>query len=552
MKEESAQSTLNVSKTDAVGTPEVTAEVSNRLSQDEVINRLFAPDQFLPQPRNEKAIVLVTEGGVERGVTHLEVETLIAHGADQLRKRGVKADDNVVFYCDNSPELTATVLSCWSLNSMAALIDYRAERPAVLAICKKLNAKLLVTAKRLYKDFALETKYFAEAGLEVLDVADLADSKDTAPKTQVDIKAIDLDRPAFTILTSGTTGNPKTSVHTLRSLVVNIIDLAEAANQHGSITALTPLPLSHVFGLTVFLIAQVLGAKTVLTQLEPVGFIKAVHRHKPDWIAALPQFYGAMLSAPNGFIKLDNAKLLLCGGAPLTVSLADKFQETFGKQLNNGYGSTECKLVAFNRDGGATLSAGTPVGDIKIEIVNEQGEVLPEGEIGEVRIAGPMLMEKYLDNEDETRKAIRSGWYYTGDIGRFEGGHLFVVGRKDDVVVVGGVVVRSGIVEEALRNNPQVKDVAVTAVGNRRLGQIVKASIVLVDDKVGEKLMSTKREVRLETERELQRAFKAFCKDRLTRFQRPMKWEFLGPHDDLPKTLAGKTDKKKLSAAKSA
>lgn len=522
-----------------------------RLSQSDVINRLFAPDRFLPQPRNDKAIVIVTEGETERAVTHRQLENLIGFGAEQLRECGVKAGDKVVFYCDNSPELTALVLSCWSLNAMAALIDYRAERAAVLAMCKKLDAKLLVTAKRLYKDFALEARFFTEAGLEVLDVSAFADYKDTASKSPLDIQSIDLDRPAFTILTSGTTGNPKTSVHTLRSLVVNIIDLVEAANQHGRITALTPLPLSHVFGLTVFLIAQVLGAKTVLTQLEPVGFIKAVHRHKPEWIAALPQFYGAMLSAPHGFVNLSNARLLLCGGAPLTVSLAEKFQETFGKQLNNGYGSTECKLVAFNRDGGPTLCAGKPVGAIKIEIVNEQDEVMPEGKIGEVRIAGSMLMNGYLDNEKESRKVLRSGRYYTGDIGRFENGHLFVVGRKDDVVVVGGVIVRAGIVEEALRNNPQVKDVAVTAIEDKRLGQIVKASIVLMDDKIGEKLKATKREVRLEAQHELQQQFRAFCKENLTRFQIPMKWEFLGPHDDLPKTLAGKTDKKKLSGAKS-
>lgn len=535
----------------AGGAQEEFGESDPRLSQSDVINRLFAPDRFLPQPRNDKAIVIVTEGETERAVTHRQLENLIGFGAEQLSECGVNAGDKVVFYCDNSPELTALVLSCWSLNAMAALIDYRAERAAVLAMCKKLDAKLLVTAKRLYKDFALETRFFTEAGLEVLDVSAFAEYKDTAPKFPLDIQSIDLDRPAFTILTSGTTGNPKTSVHTLRSLVVNIIDLVEAANQRGRITALTPLPLSHVFGLTVFLIAQVLGAKTVLTQLEPVGFIKAVHRHKPEWIAALPQFYGAMLSAPQGFVNLSNAKLLLCGGAPLTVSLAEKFQKIFGKQLNNGYGSTECKLVAFNRDGGPTLCAGTPVGDIKIEIVNEQNEVMPEGKIGEVRIAGSMLMNGYLDNEKESRKVLRSGCYYTGDIGRFENGHLFVVGRKDDVVVVGGVIVRAGIVEEALRNNPQVKDVAVTAIEDKRLGQVVKASIVLMDDKIGEKLNATKREVRLDAQRELQRQFRAFCRENLTRFQIPMKWEFLGPHDDLPKTLAGKTDKKKLSGAKS-
>ncbi|CAN5562057.1 long-chain-fatty-acid--CoA ligase LcfB [soil metagenome] len=523
-----------------------TAETVKRLSQEDVILRLFAPTSNLPGPRDGKAIVVVTAGGSERAVTHSRIENLIAHGIKQLKERGVKEGDKVVFYCENTPEFTSSILACWSLNAMAMLVDYRAERADVLAMSKNVEAKLLVTSKKLYTDYASESKLFTEAGLEVLDVTPFADIKDTAQKSQFDIQSLDLDRPAFAILTSGTTGSPKTAVHTLRSLVLNIIDLLEVADLPGNLTALTPLPISHIFGLTVFLITQVLGAKTVLTPLEPVGFVKAVHRHKPELVAALPQFYGALLSAPKGFINLSNARLLLCGGAPLTVSLADKFEETFGKRLNNGYGSTESKLVAFNKDG-PTLSVGKPVGGVKVDIVNELHEVLPAGKSGEVRISGPILMNGYLDKEQESKKVLHNGHYYTGDIGRFEGDSLFVVGRKDDIIIVGGVVVHAGEVEEALRNYPEVKDVAVTAVQNKRLGQIVKASVVLVDEKFTERLKSSDRNENLGAQRQLQRQFKAFCKEHLSRYQRPMRWDFLTPHDNLPKTLAGKTDKKKIS-----
>ncbi len=282
-------------------------ETVEKLSQEDVIGRLFAPASNLPEPRADHAIVVVTAGGTERAVTHQHIENLIAHGIEQLKERGVKEGDKVVFYCENSPEFTSTILACWSLNAMATLIDYRAERTQVQTISKKLGAKLLVTSQKLYKDYKRETKFFTEAGLDVLDVAPFAQFKDTAPKSQFDMQALDLDRPAFTILTSGTTGNPKTAVHTLRSMVQNIIYLLEAADLPNNITALTPLPISHIFGLTVFLITQVLGAKTVLTELEPVGFVKANHRHKPDLVAALPQFYGALLSAPKGFIDLSNA-----------------------------------------------------------------------------------------------------------------------------------------------------------------------------------------------------------------------------------------------------
>lgn len=504
------------------------------MDANDVIRRLFTPASYLPEPRNEQAIVSVSSGGVEQAITHKQIENLIWHGIEQLRKCGVKEGDTVVFCCENRPEFSSTILACWALKAMATLIDYRAKPVDVLEICQKLDAKLLLTSKKLYAKFESEAKLFTNTAL--LDVTQFDEFKSNALKSQFDIGTLDLDRPALALLTSGTTGPPKTSVHNLRSLVQNIVDLVDAAGLQGNMTALTPLPISHIYGLAFFLVSQVLGFKTVLTELEPVGFIKAIHRHKPELIAALPQFYGALLRAPEGYIDLSNARLLLCGGAPLTISLADKFEEAFGKQLNNGYGSTECKLVAFNKDG-PVLSVGKPVGDIKVNIVNEKDEVLPEGELGEVRITGSMFMEGYLDNDKETKKVLHDGHYYTGDIGYLKNGYLFVVGRKGDVVIVGGVVVQAGEVEDALRSYEEVKDVAVMAIPNNHLGQIIKATVVLMDDKITDK-------------QQLERQFKAFCKENLSRYKRPMKWEFLGPHDDLPKTLAGKTDKKTMESTR--
>lgn len=546
MKNEPAQSRLDDANSSCYPLIGIAEGTERRLSQDDVLRRLFAPATNLPDSRNEQAIVVVS-ALTERAVTHSQIENLLAHGVEQLKDHGVKEGDRVVFYCENSPEYSSMILACWALNAGAALIDYRAKRSDVLAMSKKLGAKLLVTSKKLYKNFASESKLFTEDGLDLFDVSCLVDCKDKVQKWQFDIDTLDLDGPAFAILTSGTTGRPKTSVHTLRSLAGNVIDLAEVADLQSNMTALTPLPISHIFGLSVLLVTQVLGVKTVLTELDPVTFVKSVHKHKPHLIAALPQFYGALLSAPDKYIDLTDVKLLLCGGAPLTVSLADKFEEKFGKVLNNGYGSTESKIVALNKDGPA-LSVGKPVGSVKIDIVNERDEVLPDGKVGEVRISSSMLMNGYLNNEKETQKVLHNGHYYTGDIGHFEDGNLFVAGRKDEVIIVGGVVVRAGEVEEALRKNHEVKEVAVTAVQNKRLGQIIKACVVVMDSKAATKLKSNNRDECLEAQRQLQRQFKDFCQEHLSRYKRPMQWEFLGPHDSLPKTLAGKVDKKNMSS----
>lgn len=473
---------------------------------------------------------------------------MIAQAANQLKSRGITEGAKVVFFAENSPELISTILACWTLNAMAVLVDFRATRKDVLAICKRLDVKHLITSRGLYKSFEREIWRFTEEGLELFDVLSLADLKDDAPEHHFDTDTLDLDRPAFTILTSGTTGAPKVSVHNLRSLVLNIKDLADASELQPNMTALTPLPISHIFGLTVLLVTQVIGMQTVFTTLEAKPFVKSVHKYKPELIAALPQFYGGLLSEkiPRGYIDLSNAKLLLCGGAPLTVSLAEKFAETYGKKLNNGYGSTESKIFALNQTG-PVMSVGVPVGGVSIDIVNEQDEVLPEGRLGEIRISSDILMTGYLNNEEETRKVLHDGHYHTGDIGRIEDGNLFVVGRKGDIVIVAGAVVYAGVVEEVLRQNPAVIEVAVTAVPNRFVGELVKATVVVSDDEVAKRLNSDDESVVQDAQRQLLVQFKAFCKEHLSRYQRPMKWEFRGPQEGLPKTLAGKTDKKKLA-----
>jgi acyl-CoA synthetase (AMP-forming)/AMP-acid ligase II len=519
--------------------------MDHRLSEKDVFARLFAPSSNLPEKRNGPALVIHTDG-VERSVTHVQVENLIAGAMQQLKARGLKEGSNVVFYCENGLEFSPTLLACWALKATTTLVDYRMKRVDLLNVCKKLNTQLLLTSK-LHSGLAHETDLIPGAQIDVMDSSQLAAFKDTPPEKKFDIATLAMDHPALLLLTSGTTGAPKTSQHSLRSLAQNILDLADASGLESNMTAVTPLPVSHIFGLSVLLVSQVLGMKTVLTSLDPVGFIKAIHKHKPEMIAALPQFYGAMLSAPDGAIQLKDTKLLLCGGAPLTVSLAEKFERKFGKRLNNGYGSTESKIVAFNYDG-PDLSVGKPVGSVQIDIVNDLHEPVPEGRSGEVRITTRTLMSGYLNNEDENGKVLQNGQYYTGDFGRLENGYLFVAGRKSDIILVGGAVIQAGEIEEALRNCSEVKEVAVTAVANKRLGQIIKASVVLLDPEVSKKLKSTNETERVEAKLELQHRFKAFCKEHLSRYKRPMKWEFFGLHDDLPKTLAGKIDKKSMSA----
>ena len=512
-------------------------------SEHDVLVRLFTPSNKMAHPSGKKAVVVVGKGA-EHGATHNEMEMLIQRSLSHLKASGITAGENIVFCCENRLEFSATLLACWALNATATLVDYRTEAKEVFAVCEKLEAKLLFTSWSI-SDLTFSGYSGLERPFKVIRVDELSSLSTNVPKSSIDFENIDMDRPSLALFTSGTTGTPKTAVHNLRSLIQNVIELARVVDLPEDFTALTPLPISHIFGLTVLLVTQALGMTTVLTDLDPVTFIKAVYSHKPQLIAALPQFYGALLSAPAGLIDLTDSRLLLSGGSPLTVSLADKFEETFGKRLNNGYGSTESKIFALNKDG-PVLSVGKAVGSAQIEIVDSQGIILPDGQFGEVRVTSPTLMDGYLNDDKKTKSVLRNGQYYTGDFGRLEHDYLFVAGRKDDIVTVAGVVVHAAEVEETLRGYSQVKEVAVTAVSNKRLGEVIAADVVLMDENQASGLKSTDPAERQATKQALIRQFKAYCADHLSRYKRPMIWNFLGPHDDLPKTLAGKVNKKEL------
>ncbi len=513
------------------------------LTQQEAMARMFLPATSRPELKDRPAIIQAVKG-TERSVTNAQIENLIAGAIKELKRFGVEKGNKVVLCSENSPEFSSTILACWALNAMAILIDSRLPSQDLSKVTQKMGANQLVTSKNIFPDFKSQCKILTDEHIKVLEISEISDYKNKKSDTPFDPTTIDTKQPAFTILTSGTTGEPKAALHDLESLMINLVELGELTGLDGSMTCVMPLPISHIFGLEVLLVSQIFGTNVVFSELDPVAFIKLVHKHKPELIAGLPQFFGAMLMAPDGAINLSNAKLLLCGGAPLTVSLAEKFEKKFGKRLNNGYGSTESKIVALNKVGPMD-SVGQFVKSAKIDIVNERDEVVPDGTTGEVRIAGPWLMTGYYGKDEETKKALHDGHYHTGDIGHFKDGNLFISGRMKEIVIVGGSRVYSGEVEEALRKDKSVREVAVVGLPHRRLGQVVKAIIVLNDEEMSAKLEGDDEQKR-EAHQQLRAHFKEHCKQNMRREMRPMKWEFRGPHDTLPKTLAGKIDKKSL------
>ncbi|HIA55031.1 MAG TPA: long-chain fatty acid--CoA ligase [Candidatus Melainabacteria bacterium] len=486
-------------------------------------------------------------GSTHKTYNYGQMQSLIDAAHEEFLARKVSKGDRVMMAAPNSARLLASILALWRIGAVAVPVDARVTVQEVQNVAKRLKVKLLCGSMRHNPDFLSANQSMEAENIGLVDISALAEEpKDASALPKSERSEADLKEPAFIILTSGTTGTPKGAVHDLHSLMINLEELGEMASLKQEMRGLLPLPLSHIFGLEVMLICFLFGARVVFCDLTPNGFFACINKYDPHILVGVPTVYAAMLNVPDGRLNLNSAHILLSGGAPLPVSLAEDFQGKFGKKLNNGYGSTESKIIALNLIGPHD-SVGKPIPSVKVEIIGDNDEPVGEGETGEITISGSNLMLGYVDNPEATAKAVRNGRYYTGDLGHIKDQQIYISGRAKEMIVVAGNKVFPAEVEDVLLNHPNAAEVAVIGVPHKSLGQTVKAVIVIKDKDLSE-LLKKGGDAKKAARQELIGQFKDYSKDNLKRELRPMEWDFRAAEDYLPKTLSGKVDKKKLEA----
>ena len=355
-----------------------------------------------------------------------------------------------------------------------------------------------------------------------------------APRQPDDIEREDSDT-AVILYTSGTTGTPKGAELTHFNMLENCraggTELMHISEQDVIFGA---LPLFHSFGQTCCLNTGVRAGAclTMIPRFEPGKALEIIQRDKVTLFEGVPTMYHALLNYPDR-TRYDVSSLRTCvsGGSAMPVEVMRGFEQAFDCVILEGYGLSETSPVAsFNHPERERKpgSIGTPIRGVEMKVVDDAGNELPPGEVGEIAVRGHNVMKGYWNRPDATAEVMRDGWLLTGDLARMdEDGYFFIVDRKKEMIIRGGFNVYPREIEEVLYEHPAVLEAAVIGVPDEALGEEVAAAVVLRPG----------HDASAEDIRE-------FVKERLAAYKYPRHVWFA---DELPKGPTGKILKREIS-----
>lgn len=361
----------------------------------------------------------------------------------------------------------------------------------------------------------------------------IADHKDK--KLDFDsIDSFDENHPIFILYTSGTTGIPKGALYTHKMLAWNSFNTAMRLDLSSNDRSVSCTPLFHTGGWNVIPTPFLHhGAYFCLTKkFDPDIILELLEKEQATMFMAVPTML-SMMAQSKIFQKVDlkSLKFFIIGGEPMPLKLIKIWQEEKNIPVRQGYGLTEVgpSVTSLHQDD-AVRKMGS-IGKVnfyfKYRIVDDSGNDVKKGEVGELILKGPTVTPGYWRNEETTKENIKDGWFYTGDLVREdEEGFLFIVDRKKNMFISGGENVYPAEIEKFLYTHPDIQEVAVIGVPDQKWGEVGKAYIKLKEDK---KLDST--------------AILKFCEGNLARYKIPKYIEFV---DEIPKNETGKVNRRLL------
>lgn len=463
--------------------------------------------------------------------------------ANVLAANGAQKGDKIAIYLPNCPEYVYSYLACFHLGCVGVPLDFMLKTDELTSCLEHSEAKILIAKMRNEVSLADIKKAVSGLGpvilcdetvgvhnFESLQYVDLI-SKATTGLPEVNVNDSD---PALIMYTSGTTGKPKGILLNYKHLdgspeaMKHFVDLTDKD------VKLAAIPLSHIGGFIYIQNCVHFGITIILMErFNPYEFLENIAKYRVTCFHIVPAMYTAILTLKQ-IVKFDLSSLrwVVVFGAPSSSEIMNRFHQYCpNAKLLNGWGMTEtCPPNTVTPLNSTNItSVGKPAPNCEIKILDEDNRELPAGETGEVAIRGWIVMEGYYKDPEATAALKRSGWLYTGDLGRFDKeGFLYIVGRKKEMIKVGGQIVYAPEVEAALQKHEAVAEVAVIGVPDSLRGETVKAFVVLRED-----ARTTPEDLRY------------FAREHLAHFKVPQSLEI---RSTLPKNRTGKIDKELLKS----
>jgi long-chain acyl-CoA synthetase len=483
--------------------------------------------------------------------SYQELNDKVNRFAVALQNYGVEKGDRIAFLLVNSPTYVIAFFAVMKLGGVVVNVSVGIQGEELSRCLNNAGAKIVITLDIftqnvyqvikhtgvktviLHSVFGLEKKISLAEGVPQPQLfGELLDSVQSAEDPVAQISPEDV---AVLQYTSGSTGTPKAATLTHANIVASVVqsDTWMGVTGVGNAAVMCVIPFFHVFGMSACMLVSVLkGYRMVLLPridlMDILSLMKLLETYKPISFPAVPSLWTAIMSLPpeSARTQLSSIQVAISGGAPLPSSVHDRFEELTGRKIMEAYGLSEASSATHITPyphGAPRGSIGLPLPDTKAKIMDmETGQrECHVGEVGELVVKGPQIMQGYWNNPDLTAAVLRNGWLFTGDMARVdEDGYFYLVDRKDDLIISNGFNIYPGQIEDVLKRHPKVKDAAVIGIPDRTRGQAIVAVVALKEGLGGNK-----------------EEFLKYCKENMPNYRLP---KTILIRDAIPRDPAGK------------
>jgi len=435
------------------------------------------------------------------GITYRQFYKYVLNTARFFQSTGLQSGDKIATISHNHWHTVVQYFAAWFCGLVVVPVNLGEDDNRIAYILENAEVKMALVrdeyAGRIHSIIS-ERKELAK--VEVIECNENINcfSKEDGELEDTDI---DLDAEALIVFTSGTTGNPKGVVLTQGNLLEDARTISQWHNINGQTKMMCVLPIHHVNGTVVTMITPFFaGGSTVLNQKFSAGhFFKVVEEEGVHIVSVVPTLLQYLTSYYEGkeVPKVESLSHIICGAGPLTVQVAQNFENKFEAPIIHGYGLSETTCYScfipidqskeehnkWMRDFGYP-SIGVPVPANEMDIQDENGNSLPEGEKGEIVIRGENVMKGYFNNREANESAFKNGWFRSGDEGFIEkdedgNPYFFITGRLKELIIRGGINLAPLEIDEVINKAPGVKAGIAVGFENDWYGEEVGAYVKL-------------------------------------------------------------------------